>query len=290
MNEDRFLVTGGCGFVGSRLVRKLVEQGRRVFVVDDLSLGVPDNLGEAKRSVDIVELDLRDAEATARVFREVAPHYVIHLAAIHFIPACDRDPKRCIDVNVGGTQSVLNACDASSIRSVVLASTAAVYAPADSAHHEDSAVGPTDIYGLTKLWTEQLADRFHRLIIAQAASGSELQLGDLTTKRDYVFVDDVADALMAMSAAAEATGYCLANVGRGEEVDGSEIVAAIGELLGHRLRVETDPARVRTSDRPHLLSDSSYAHELLGWRALTDLNAGLLAAIAEPSAAGLTLS
>lgn len=285
-------------------------------IVDDFSLGVPENLGEAAASALVAQVDVRDADATACAFRDLRPDYAIHLAALHFIPACEREPKRCIDVNVGGTQSVLEACRAASVRSVVLASTAAVYAPADGAHHENATIGPTDIYGLTKVWSEQLVDRFHRLtgtgigvarlfnvfgpgetnphlipdVIAQAANADELRLGTLTTRRDYVFVDDVADALIAISGKAEESGHCLCNVGRGEEVDGYEIVAAIGRLLGRDLRVRTDPTRIRASDRPHLLCDCSGAHEMLGWTAATGLEAGLRAAIAEPAAPGLTLS
>jgi nucleoside-diphosphate-sugar epimerase len=118
---------------------------------------------------------------------------------------------------------------------------------------------------------------------------AELQLGDLTTKRDYIFVADVADALIAMCKAAESRGHCLANVGRGEEIDGAEIVAAVGQLLGRELHVHADPARVRISDRPHLLSDNSRAGDLLGWRPRTDLRSGLQAAVAQPAAAGLIL-
>ncbi len=314
MSRRRTMVTGGCGFVGARLVRRLVEQGADdVIVLDDLSLGVPENLGPAADSVTMVTVDICDREAVSEAMREVRPQTIIHLAAIHFIPACDADPKRCIDVNVGGTQSVLEGARASAAEAVVLASTAAVYAPAEQAHSEDSPLGPIDIYGLSKLWSEQLGELFtakhdipvgvarlfnvfgpgetnpHLIpaVIRQAEKGEELKLGNLSTKRDYVFVDDVAQGLIALAGAVTANGPLTCNLGREQAIDGNELVSGVGELMGRELHVVGDPSRMRASDRPLLLSDCTRAHTLLGWSAQSSLRDGLSAAIAEPTAAGV---
>jgi UDP-glucose 4-epimerase len=308
------MVTGGCGFVGSALVRMLVEEGAEdIVVLDDCSLGVPENLGPALSSVTLETVDIRDRDAVSEVIGAHSPKAVIHLAAIHFIPACDNDPKRCIDVNVGGTQSVLDGCALASVETVVLASTAAVYAPASGAHTDDSEVGPIDVYGLSKRWDEQLGHLFHQktgipvaiarlfnvfgpretnphllpAIICKAQTSDELWLGNLNTKRDYVFVDDVAEGLIALAANAPEHRWITCNLGREEAVDGFELVRAVGEVLGRELSVVTDPARMRASDRPLLLSDCSRAHSILSWRAQTSLQDGLRAAIAEPTAAGV---
>ena len=310
------MVTGGCGFVGSRLVRMLVRQGAgEVVVLDDCSLGVPENLGPARDQVKIVKVDVRDSSAVVEAMTSLRPDTVIHLAAIHFIPACDADPKRCVDVNVGGTQSILDGCAESEVKAVVLASTAAVYAPDSAAHHEGSKIAPVDIYGLTKLWSEQLGGLFNsrtnipvgvaRLfnvfgpgetnphlipaVIRQVERGDELRLGNLSTKRDYVFVDDVAGGLIKLADRVRETGSMTCNLGREEAVDGVALVRAIGELMGRALNVVTDPARVRESDRPLLLSNCARAHELLEWSAVTTLRSGLAAAVAEPTAAGIAV-
>jgi UDP-glucose 4-epimerase len=314
MSRQRIMVTGGLGFVGSWLVRKLVQQDAGdVIVLDDQSLGVPENLGPAAERVTIAAIDICDKEAVTRAIGELAPQVVIHLAALHFIPACDADPKRCIDVNVGGTQSVLDGCLLAPVEAVVLASTAAVYSPDLHAHDDQAAVGPIDIYGLSKLWSEQLGELFHRksevpvgvarlfnvfgpgetnphlipAVIRQAQNGEELHLGNLSTKRDYIFVDDVAEGLIALAAAVPEHGMLSCNLGREQAVDGFELVATVGELLDRELRVLTDPARMRASDRPVLLSDCARAHALLGWRAQSTLREGLAAAIAQPTAAGV---
>jgi UDP-glucose 4-epimerase len=314
MSMRRILVTGGCGFVGSSLVRRLVGDGEAdVVVLDDFSLGVPENVGQARDRVTFVQVDIRDQPAVLEAFTRVRPEAVFHLAAIHFIPACDADPKRCLDVNVAGTQSVLDGCAAAQVEAVVLASTAAVYAPDATAHGDDATVGPIDIYGMSKLWSEQLGALFHRstgiptgvarlfnvfgpgetnphlipAVIRQAERNSELRLGNLSTKRDYVFVEDVADGLIELERAVGQHGRLTCNLGREHAVDGFELVRAVGELLDRELRVVGDPARMRSSDRPLLLSDCSRARTLLGWSAGTSLRDGLGAALARPTASGV---
>lgn len=314
LSRHRVIVTGGCGFVGSRLVRKLIrDEVGEVMVVDDFSLGAPENLGPAREQVSISDCDVRDQAGLREAFAEFEPDLVIHTAAIHFIPACDRDPKRCIDVNVGGTQSVLDACLKTAVESIVLVSTGAVYEPSPSAHPEDGAIGPTDVYGLSKLFSEQLGELFHArtgipvriarpfnvfgpgetnphlipAVISQAEKGGELMLGNLTTQRDYVFVDDVAQGLIDLATAPSQQGSITCNLGAERAVDGEQIVAAVGRLMGRELSVVSDPQRMRASDRPLLLSDCSRAHSALGWTARCTLEDGLAAAIAEPTAAGV---
>src|SRR5262249_46510016 len=159
MSKRRVVVTGGCGFVGSSLVGRLVAaEDSDVTVLDDCSLGVPENLGEARGEVTLAQVDVCDRDAVVRALGEIEPEVIFHLAPLHSISACDSDPKRCVDVNVGGTQAVLDGAHAAGAKAVVVASTAAVYAPGEDAHGDDGTVGPIDIYGLSKLWAEQLTE------------------------------------------------------------------------------------------------------------------------------------
>src|SRR5258708_9332548 len=87
------------------------------------------------------------------------PSVVIHLAALHFIPAAIADPPLAVSINVHGTQSVLTACRHAKVESFWFASTGDVYCPSESPHREDSPVAPFIIYGLTKLISEQLSAR-----------------------------------------------------------------------------------------------------------------------------------
>jgi len=242
---------------------------------------------------------------------------VIHLAAVHFIPLCESDPVNAIRTNVEGTQALLQACTAAgSIHSVVLASSGAVYRPDTKAHRETDALGPTDTYGHTKQWAEQLAQLFHSKtgiavgiarifntfgpgetnphfipsVTSQLLRGSTARVGSLSTRRDYVYVSDVASAIARLADVCQEHGLLTCNIGRGEAVEGSRIVELIGRALGRDVEVLVDRDRIRADDRAVLLSDCRLARAELNWRATTGLEEGLKAALERPLGDGVSLA
>jgi UDP-glucose 4-epimerase len=312
LQRSRVAVTGGCGFIGAATCSLLVDADNDVLIIDDGSRGSPENLpARGRERVRLVAADVRDATKVERAFIDFQPSVVVHLAANHFIPMCDVDPAGCISVNVAGTQTVLDVCaGADSIETVVLASTGAVYQPSEVAHSEHSPLGPTDIYGYSKLWGEQLCALFHRRtaknvgiarlfnvfgpgetnphlipeILEQMLRGNEVCLGNVATKRDYVYVDDVADALARLAYAAPNHGVLTVNIGAEREYDALDVVRFAESVTGKKLVVRIDPARTRESDRPHLLSNCNLARSALGWCGRTDLRTGLKQAGRRPRA------
>jgi UDP-glucose 4-epimerase len=312
----RCLVTGGCGFVGSALVRRLLAESCEVVVVDDLSRGARENLGPDQARVRLIEQDVTDS--LGRIFSSFRPQAVFHLAAVHFIPDCDADPVRCLRVNVDGTRSVLEA--AAALRdplSLVLASSAAVYAPADAAHQEQQdSLGPVDVYGHSKRWAEELATGFaartgtgvgiarlfnvfgpgetnaHFIpsLICQLKAGESVRLGNLSSKRDYVFVDDVADALLRLARYSAEGQSATVNIGSGGAYAGHEVVKALTELAEAGVAPVVDPSRLRPVDRPVLQADPTLAQKLLDWTPRTSLAEGLRAAWDRPVGAGVVLA
>ena len=121
---NNILVTGADGFIGSHLVELLVAEGLDVSVVDDLSRGqrewVPDGCK-------LYEFDVRDADAVLAVVREAGADSVVHLAALHFIPAVDDAPELAWSINVDGTKNLLEALRDAPPKRLLFASTAAVY-------------------------------------------------------------------------------------------------------------------------------------------------------------------
>ncbi|MBK8497413.1 MAG: GDP-mannose 4,6-dehydratase [Flavobacteriales bacterium] len=297
---QKVLITGGAGFIGSTLAAHLQSSGHEVSVLDNLSFGrralapVPDERFH--------QVDIRDRAAVLRAVAATDPQWVLHLAAIHFIPYCNAHPVEAADINITGTINVLDACAAvKSVQQVFVASTAAVYPIADGAMAEDHATGPMDIYGITKLATEKLASEFclrtriptitgrffnafgpnetnpHLIpeIQKQVLAGARtLQLGNLDPKRDFIHTTDMARAMEALLNAG-ITGYDVFNIGRGIEYSVREIVTAFERQLGEKLTIDVDPARVRKVERMHLLADVSKLKRTTGWEPQWGIDEGV---------------
>lgn len=308
MTIGRALVTGGAGFVGRRLVHRLLAQGTHVWVVDDFSAGCRDDLATIARdrACHIIEADVANAAAVADVVAAARPSVVFHLAAMHFIPQCEQDPITALTTNVVGTQSVVNAVKTEAGCRLVLASTADVYAPSTEAHHEQSALGPKSVYGVSKWSAERLVQyagdkgldyRIARLfnvfgpgdrvrhvlpdIINGLSRDGVLSLGNMEAVRDYVYVDDVVQALIAL--AGHDGSDRIFNIGTGHGRSVRDLVRGVEAACGFPLTVRTDPAKLRPIERPALICNPGLARTALGWTAETPFQQGLQHILADRS-------
>jgi UDP-glucose 4-epimerase len=297
------LVTGGAGFIGSNLVDALVERGDEVTVVDDVSTGKRHNLeGARARGAEVVELDIRDAEAVGAAVDRTRPEAIFHLAAQIDVRKSVADPANDSRINVEGTINVLGAAQASGVRRVVNTSTGgAIYGegriiPAP----EDHPVAPEAPYGLSKFCAEQYCELFTRLhglstvslrygnvygprqdplgeagVIAifcgKLLDGERPTIfGDGLQTRDYVFVGDVVDANL-RAAESETTGAL--NIGRGVETNVLDIVEVLAAHADGAFKPEHAPKRPGEVRRIAL--DPSRAKSELGWVADVGLEDGL---------------
>ncbi len=303
MAGETALVTGGAGFIGAALCRALLERGHEVTVLDDLSVGRPDRLPAGVR---LVRGDVRDAEAVGRLLREIRPRRVVHLAALHYIPHCNARPVDTLDINVGGTRVLLEACRREPPASVFVASTAAVYPRAGSPFREEAPVGPIDMYGHSKAMDEDLARLFQREagvrtvvgrlfnvfgpndsnphlipdLVAQVRDGRDaLELGNLDPVRDYVHLHDVVAGILAAEGgtAAELAVY---NIGSGRGHSVREVVAVVEGVVGRRLRVVQTADRLRAVERQELVGDVSKLAGTTDWRPRVDFARGMAALLA----------
>jgi len=292
------LVTGGAGFIGCAVIEKLQREGHEIFVLDNLSFGkrefisVPDS--------HFMLTDIRDKDGVEKVFEQVKPETVVHLAAVHFIPYCNEHPFESSDINIRGTMHVLDASRRHGARKLFFASTAAVYPIYDDAVSEKHPTGPLDIYGLSKLTGERLCNEFHLQtgvpvvicrffnafgpnetnphlipeIQKQVNSGMRrIKLGNLTPKRDFIHTSDMANAVHILLDRHD-SGIDTYNLGRGIEYSVTEIVDAFAEEIGEAIDIEVDPARVRKVERMHLLADVSKLKSI-GWEPLTGIREGI---------------
>jgi len=297
------LVTGAAGFIGSALCRRLRALDCHVIAYDDLSRGRREFL---PGDVPLVEGDIRDDARLRATIAEAKPDWLIHLAAMHFIPDCIARPHDTIDVNVDGTRRVLESCRGSSVGLVIFASTAAVYAPADDPCVEDvTPLGPVDIYGESKLEGERLVREFHEetgipvsslrlfnaigrhetnphvvpAIFEALQSSDTIELGNTAPARDYIDTRDVAEAIVSIAAGAQ--GASVVNVGTGVAHTVNDILDRLRRLLGRPIAVVPDPARMRAVERMRLVADITRVRGATGWTpriSLDDTLSDLIAA------------
>jgi len=297
----RVLVTGGAGFIGSNLVRALLERGDDVRVLDKFSTGSRANLEGLE--VEIVEGELRSYERVHNAVR--GTDVVYHLGALGSVPRSVQDPLTSSAVNVEGTLNVLLAARDENIRRVVFSSSTSVYGSSRSLPtREDSPPDPISPYGVAKLAAERYCIAFSRvydafetvvlryfnvfgprqspfsqyaavvpLFITAIAAGRPVTVnGDGEQSRDFTYVANVVDATIAAAGAEGASGRVF-NVAAGSPASVNRIADTIGEILGRPVAKEFAPPR--PGDIRDSCADLTAAREVLGYEPSVPLDEGL---------------
>lgn len=297
-----YLITGGCGFVGSHLADALLRRGDAVVVLDNMSTGKRSNLDPAVR---VIEGSVADPEAVAAAIRGCAG--VFHLAGIASVAYCNEHWREGHLTNQTGTVTVFEAATRAGRIPVVYTSSAAVYGDAGAGSiAETRPTRPLTAYGADKLGSElhgRIAHGVHGLSTvgfrpfniygprqdpASAYSGvisifndrlgkglPVTVFGDGLQTRDFVFVSDVVSFLLAGMTHADAAAGQVFNICTGRTTTLLDLIGIVGRLHGATPEVRHDRARV--GDIRHSLGDPSQARAVLGVSADVPLEAGLSA-------------
>jgi UDP-glucose 4-epimerase len=302
----RALVTGGAGFIGSNLVDVLLARGDSVTVVDDLSTGRRTNLdGALSAGAELVELDIREAEALAGRVASAQPEVVFHLAAQIDVRKSLADPAFDASINVGGTANLLDAMRAAGAPRIVFVSTGgAIYGEGEGKQlplDESAPIEPFSAYGQSKFAAEGYLALYKRLY---GLSGVSLRLGNVygprqdplgeagviaifcgrlrsgerptvfgdgKQTRDYIYVGDVVAAALA---AGESDAKGPINIGSGIETDVLTLAGQLAEIDGNE-SFDPEFAPPRAGEVQRIALDASRAERELGWRATTGVADGL---------------
>jgi nucleoside-diphosphate-sugar epimerase len=286
------LLTGANGFVGSHLMDRLrtMNADVRCFVHPATSTV------RAAAQAESVEGDITDGEDVYAAMENVST--VIHLAGIAAVEAAQSSPNDAFRVNTLGTQNVLEAARRRGAIRVVVMSTAHVFGPAVRLPvNEDHPVAPASIYAATKLAADVMALAYARnfgvpvtvlrpfniygprqstaavipSIVAQAVSGQPVQVRDVRPRRDFVYIEDVVEALLLAAATDTAAGQAII-LASGEAVSVASIVRRVVTLVsGYDAVAPEEPE----PGPDCVFGDAARAKALLGWRPRFDLDAGL---------------
>jgi UDP-glucose 4-epimerase len=298
----KVLVTGGGGFIGSNLVRSLLDRGDRVRILDNFATGNRANLTGLEDDVEVVEGELRSYERVHNAVRGV--EVVFHQGALPSVPRSVQDPLTTSAVTIEGTLNVLLAARDEDVRRVVFASSSSVYGNGGSLPRlESAAPDPISPYAVAKLAAEKFCISFNRVygletvalryfnvfgprqdptsqyaavvprFITRIRSGEPVQIyGDGAQSRDFTYVANVVEGNLCAAEAAEASGAVL-NLATGRSASVNELADQIGTILGKSARKEYLPAR--TGDVRDSWADVAEARRLLGWQPRVSLEEGL---------------
>ncbi|MDQ3313907.1 MAG: GDP-mannose 4,6-dehydratase [Verrucomicrobiota bacterium] len=302
----RTLVTGGAGFIGSHLVEKLLAAGHEVSILDDFNdFYDPElkraNLGAVADQVQIHQIDLRDAAGMRKLFQRERFDVIAHLAARAGVRPSILNPQLYYDTNVGGTLHLLEAAQRTGVERFIFGSSSSVYGiaktvPFSEEMHLTQTISP---YAATKIAGEFLCSTFSHLdrmrvvvlrfftvygarqrpdlaihqFTERIYAGKPIdQFGDGTTRRDYTYVDDIIQGLMA-ALNYEGPLFDIFNLGESETIELRVLIAAIEQTLGRKAKINRLPEQ--PGDMRVTCADISKARKLLGYKPTTPLNAGL---------------
>jgi nucleoside-diphosphate-sugar epimerase len=297
----RLLVTGAAGCIGANLVRSLLEAGCAVDAVlrpGSRAWRLAGLAGALTRH----EADVGDDEQIERVFAAVRPEVVFHLA----VPRGHDERARAemLRVNVLGAHALIQCVQRYGMPRLVVAGSSLEYAPSPTALSEQSPVAPLTWHGATKAAASVLYrqafeahglpvvllrlfhvfgpwESAHRLAptaVRAALHGLAMPLTEGEIRRDWVFVEDVCEALLL--AADKAAAGDVFNIGSGVETSNQALVDAVASTLGRTIRVSRGEVAPRVTDVPHRLADRSWAQRRLGWVPRHSLDDGLRRTVA----------
>jgi len=299
---DRYLITGGAGFIGSHLVKHVLGAGGNVRVVDNLSTGFAKRLSQIRDSVQLVTADLADNSVAAEVVKDV--DYVLHQAAVPSVQRSVVDPVGTNRSNVTATLNLLENSRKAGVRRFVYAASSSAYGDTEVLpKSEDMPANPLSPYALQKWVGERYCKLYHELYGLETVSLRYFNVfgpgqdpyseysavvpkfttkllakepitvyGDGEQSRDFTYIDNVIQANLLALRAPNAPGE-VCNIGCGQSVTLNQLIQILEELLKVRAQVTYAPAK--PGDVRHSLADITKATRVLGYVPETEIEEGL---------------
>ena len=301
LKDSRILVTGGAGFIGSEVVKQLIKKNSFVTVLDNFSSGKKQYLPKNTKKLKIIKGDITDERTVGKAVKN--QDYVIHLAALPFIPDSFYYPADFFNVNTIGSVNLLwKSIQSNSVKRFIQISTSEVYGSAQQFPMDENHItAPHSTYAVSKLAGDRAAFTLYKEngfpvviirpfnsygpnytqpyiipeIMNQLLNGNrELMLGNIDASRDFTFVSDTADGIIRSLNAKKAVGEII-NVGSGDEISVRELAFKIARIAKIKIKIRYDEGRERPYDVNRLICNNKKAKKLLDWKTKTTMDEGL---------------
>jgi len=301
LKDSRILVTGGAGFIGSEVVKQLIKKNSFVTVLDNFSSGKKQYLPKNTKKLKIIKGDITDERTVGKAVKN--QDYVIHLAALPFIPDSFYYPADFFNVNTIGSVNLLwKSIQSNSVKRFIQISTSEVYGSAQQVPMDENHItAPHSTYAVSKLAGDRAAFTLYKEngfpvviirpfnsygpnytqpyiipeIMNQLLNGNkELMLGNIDASRDFTFVSDTADGIIRSLNSKKAVGEII-NVGSGDEISVRELAFKIARIAKIKIKIRYDEGRERPYDVNRLICNNKKALKLLGWKPKINMDQGL---------------
>jgi len=299
---NKYLVTGGAGFIGSHIAGELVRKGHSVRIIDNFSTGKRENISSFLDEIELVEADIREFNACREVVEGM--DFILHQAALTSVPLSIEDPLLTNEINITGTLNLLLASRNAKVKRLIFASSAAVYGDDSRLPKTENMEGlPISPYALSKRVGEMYCQLFSQLYglstvclryfnifgprqdpFSQYASvipnfiGKMLKeekpsvFGDGEQSRDFLYVSNVVEANILASGISEVSGEVF-NIAGGEKTTINSLVKELNEVLGKEIKPAYDDPR--SGDIKHSYADISKARKMLKYEPTVSFSEGL---------------
>jgi len=299
---NKYLVTGGAGFIGSHIAEELIKRGHDVRIIDNFLTGKRENIASFLDNIEFIEGDIRDVDTCRQSLEGV--DFVLHQAALPSVPRSIEDPILTSEINIEGTLNLLVASRDAGIKKFVFASSTAVYGDDPRLPKEEGMEGtPLSPYAVSKITGEKYCQVFSQIydlpticlryfnvfgprqdpfsqyaavvpnFITKMLKGeSPTIFGDGEQSRDFTYVSNVVGANLLAAEAQNVSGEIF-NIACGERITVNSLAIKINELLGKDISpVHDEP---RPGDIGHSLADISKARKMLKYEPLVSLDEGV---------------
>lgn len=281
--KNKILVTGATGFLGGRLAKRLIANKEEVYLCGSR------------------QADLTKIEQIKKIIKEVRPAIIYHLGALVDLSRDFQIAQRCIEINIKGTLNLLEAIKDYPPKLFIFLSTEEVYGQGPIPYKENQLVNPPSVYAVSKVAGEHLtsiyaqelgftalilrvgtmygpensASRFIPQIIQQALRNTEIAINSGVKKRDYVYVDDVVEALTIAKDTSFKDLVTIINLGGGKSYRLLEVAKKIVKIVRSKSKIMVGALPDRAGEADIWWLDNTRAGEILGWRPRTTLEEGL---------------
>jgi NAD dependent epimerase/dehydratase len=307
LKDKKVLVTGACGFIGSHLVERLLEEGcgvkAFVFYNSFNSWGWLDTLPKDKlRDIEVIVGDIRDYNRVRAAIKDAEA--VFHLAALIGIPFSYCSPDSYVDTNIKGTLNVLQAGRDLGTKRIIVTSTSEVYGTAKYvAIDEGHPLQGQSPYSATKIAADKIAESFYlsfgvpvaiarpfntygprqstraiipTVIFQVLSSQKDIKLGNVSPTRDFTYVDDTCEGFIEIAKSDKSVGRAI-NICSGKEASIKDIAALILKIMNSNKKIREDKGRIRPEDSEvrRLLGDNTLIRSLTAWKPKYALEEGL---------------